>query len=235
MAATSGVKRGLSAEAQSTRGLDPEVRAPEAGIDGPRSPGGARVGTRAARAHTLCPRHKPCYLPRPVEVAPGSPRRNPTEGCPSGLRCQTRNLVCRKRHRGFESLLLRQLNFQHSHKTQEARRHDRARHQERCPSGLRCSIGNAVWRKSPGVRIPPSPPPRGAGFGPAPFMPRETFSSPTPPGPEGSNGNEDAGFRGTFIGSVLPGSGRSSVDPGRWRAWPVRREQPSRSLGPTPR
>ena len=32
--------------------------------------------------------------------------------------------------------------------------------EERCPSGLRCSTGNAVWGNPPRVRIPPSPPAR---------------------------------------------------------------------------
>ena len=32
------------------------------------------------------------------------------------------------------------------------------------------------------------------------FMPRATSLSPNPPGPEGSNGNESAGARGSFFG-----------------------------------
>ena len=88
------------------------------------------------------------------------------ERCPSGLRCQTRNLVWRKSPwvRIPPSPLPEnqaRLNgppraFRSRSDPQRALRAAGV-HLERCPSGLRCMSGNHVWGNPPRVRIPPSP------------------------------------------------------------------------------
>ena len=66
----------------------------------------------------------------------------------------------------------------------------------------KCCVVKATAGSNPALSAsdvpsaPTSPPAGGV------LMPRVTRSSPTPPGPEGSNGNEDAGARGTFLSSV---------------------------------
>ena len=149
---------------------------------------------RLLNADPACPFCQSWYVPAP-----------PQERCPSGRRCQTRNLVRLHGLRGFESHPLRKLISKTTDLSLrftpqandgplgEVSEWPKVQH-------WKCCVVHATAGSNPALSADPPTLSRWA------LVPRATVFSPTPSEPEGSSGNEKLGVRGTFFGSAQTAS-----------------------------